>query len=83
MDLNLNNLTFVIVTYNSEEVIDNCLKSLPKEASKIIIENSKNIETKNYLEKNYDNIKVFCLKMKEWEHLTIKELIKAILNLFL
>jgi len=59
MDLNLNNLTFVIVTYNSEEVIDNCLKSLPKEASKIIIENSKNIETKNYLEKNYDNIKVF------------------------
>ena len=59
MDLNLNNLTFVIVTYNSEEVIDNCLKSLPKEASKIIIENSKNIETKIYLEKNYDNIKVF------------------------
>ena len=64
MDLNLNNLTFVIVTYNSEEVIDNCLKSLPKEASKIIIENSKNIETKIYLEKNYDNIKVFLSENK-------------------
>ena len=59
MDLNLNNVTFIIVTYNSEKVIDNCLDSLPKEASKIIIENSNNIETKNYLEKKYDNIKVF------------------------
>ena len=51
MDLNLNNVTFIIVTYNSEQVINNCLDSLPKEASKIIIENSNNIETKNYLEK--------------------------------
>jgi len=59
MDLNLNNVTFIIVTYNSEQVINNCLNSLPKEASKIIIENSNNIETKNYLEKKYDNIKVF------------------------
>jgi len=59
MDLNLNNVTFIIVTYNSEKVINNCLDSLPKEASKIIIENSNNIETKNYLERKYDNIKVF------------------------
>ena len=59
MDLNLNNVTFIIVTYNSEQVINNCLDSIPKEASKIIIENSNNIETKNYLEKKYDNIKVF------------------------
>ena len=51
MDLNLNNVTFIIVTYNSEQVINNCLDSIPKEASKIIIENSNNIETKNYLEK--------------------------------
>ena len=50
MDLNLNNVTFIIVTYNSEQVINNCLDSLPKEASKIIIENSNNIETKNYLD---------------------------------
>jgi len=58
MDLNLNNITFIIVTYNSEEVINNCLDSIPKEAAKIIIENSKNIETKKYLENKYDNIKV-------------------------
>ena len=62
MNLNLNNITFVIVTYNSEQVINECLDSLPKEASKIIIENSNNIETKNYLEKKYDNIKVFLSK---------------------
>ena len=59
MDLNLNNVTFIIVTYHSEQVVNNCLDSIPKEASKIIIENSNNIETKNYLEKKYDNIKVF------------------------
>ena len=58
MDLNLNNITFIIVTYKSEEVIKNCLDSLPKEAHKIIIENSNNIETKKFLENNYDNIKV-------------------------
>ena len=59
MNLNLNNVTFIIVTYNSEQVINNCLDSIPKEAPKIIIENSNNIETKNYLEKKYDNIKVY------------------------
>ena len=59
MILNLNDVTFIIVTYNSEQVINKCLDSLPKESSKIIIENSNNIETKNYLEKKYDNIKVF------------------------
>jgi len=58
MDLNLNNITFIIVTYKSEDVIKNCLDSLPKEAHKIIIENSNNIETKKFLENNYDNIKV-------------------------
>tara|TARA_B100000959_G_scaffold241635_1_gene263638 strand:+ start:914 stop:1768 length:855 start_codon:yes stop_codon:yes gene_type:complete len=58
MDLNLNNVTFIIVTYNSEEVINNCLDSIPREVPKIVIENSKNIETKKYLENKYDNIKV-------------------------
>ena len=48
MKLNLNEITFVIVTYKSESIIDECLKTLPKECKKIIVENSSNIN----LEKN-------------------------------
>ena len=58
MNLNLKDITFVIVTYKSEEVINTCLNSLPKQSQKIIIENSKNINLANYLKKNYDNIEV-------------------------
>ena len=58
MKLNLNNITFIIVCFKSENVIYNCLNSLPKECKKIVIENSKNIKLKNDLETNYDNIEV-------------------------
>ena len=58
MKLNLNNITFIIVCFKSENVIYNCLNSLPKKCKKIVIENSKNIKLKNDLETNYDNIEV-------------------------
>ena len=64
MDLNLEKITFIIVTYNSENVIKNCLNSLPTKASKIIIENSSNKELKKDLENNYDNIKVILSENK-------------------
>ena len=43
MNLNLNEITFVIVTYKSESIIQDCLNTLPSESKKIIIENSNNI----------------------------------------
>ncbi len=58
MDLNLRNITFVIVTFKSDKIIDGCLKSLPKESNKIVIENSKNLNLKKELETKYDNIEV-------------------------
>ena len=58
MNLNLENITFIIVTFNSEKVIYDCIDSLPKDSNKIIIENSKNINLKNDLELKYDNIEV-------------------------
>ena len=64
MDLNLEKITFIIVTYNSDNVIKDCLNSLPKKASKIIIENSFNEELKKDLENNYDNIKVILSENK-------------------
>ncbi len=59
MDLNLENITFVIVTYKSEKVIYDCLNSLPKQSYKIIIENSENLNLKKDLESKYENINVF------------------------
>ena len=40
MTLSLNNLTFIIVTFKSDHIINECIKSLPKDSNIIIIENS-------------------------------------------
>ena len=58
MEFTSNNLTFVIVTFNSRNVIYNCLNSLPKNFQKLIIENSSDEELKKELEQNYDKTKV-------------------------
>ena len=58
MKLNLDDITFIIVTYKSENIIQNCLNSLPKNSKKIIIENSNNINLEKDLKSKYDNIEV-------------------------
>ncbi len=58
MEFTSNNLTFVIVTFNSRKVIFDCLNSLPKDFHKLIIENSSDAELKKELEQNYDKTKV-------------------------
>ena len=58
MEFTSNNLTFVIVTFNSRKVIYDCLNSLPKDFHKLIIENSSDAELKKELEQNYDKTKV-------------------------
>ena len=58
MELNLNNITFIIVSFKSEKIIDDCLKSLPKNSKVIVIENSNNYNLKKSLELKYDNIEV-------------------------
>ena len=58
MTLSLNNLTFIIVTFKSNHIIDECIESLPKNSNIIIIENSNNIELKKKLEAKYSDINV-------------------------
>ena len=58
MEFTSNNLTFVIVTFNSRKVIYDCLNSLPKDFHKLIIENSSDEELKKELEQNYVNTRV-------------------------
>ena len=62
MKLNLNQITFIIVTYRSDKIIHNCLRSLPKESKKIIVENSGNINLEKELKSKYDNIEVILSK---------------------
>jgi N-acetylglucosaminyl-diphospho-decaprenol L-rhamnosyltransferase len=59
MTLNLNNLTFIIVTFKSEHIIDECINSLPQNSKIIIIENSNDQKFKKALEDKYPEIKVF------------------------
>ena len=58
MEFTTNNLTFVIITFNSRKVIYDCLNSLPKNFNKLIIENSSDEELKKELEQNYDKTEV-------------------------
>ncbi len=62
MKLNSDDITFIIVTYQSEHIIKNCLDSLPGDSKKIIIENSNNINLKRELKSKYDNIEVILSK---------------------
>ncbi len=62
MEFTSNNLTFVIVTFNSRKVIYNCLNSLPKDFHKLIIENSSDEKLKKELEQNYDKTEVVLSK---------------------
>ena len=62
MKLDLNDITFIIVTYQSENIIKNCLDSLPKVSKKIIVENSNSINLEKDLRAKYDNIEVIFSK---------------------
>ena len=58
MNLDLKDITFIIVSYKSKKVIFNCINSLPQNAKIIVIENSYDKELKKELETKYDNIEV-------------------------
>ena len=52
------NITFVIVSFKSDNVIEKCVKSISSNSKIIVVENSKNIFIKNYLEKKFSNVQV-------------------------
>jgi len=62
MTLSLHNLTFIIVTFKSEHIIHECIKSLPKNSKIIIIENSNDETFKQNLLNKYPKIKIIVQK---------------------
>jgi hypothetical protein len=52
-------ITFVIVSYRSIDIIENCIRSINSNIKIIIIENSNDAKLKDYLEKKYSNVELF------------------------
>ncbi len=57
MTISRQNLSIIIVTFKSEKVIHQCLKSIPEEIQVIIVENSNDQNFKKIIEKNYKNVR--------------------------
>ena len=57
MSISRQNLSVVIVSYISEEVIYNCIESIPKDIKILVVDNSGNKEFKLSLEEKYGNAK--------------------------
>jgi len=62
MSISRQNLTIVIVTLKSENIIDQCLGSIDKNIPIIVVENSNNQKFKNKLESKYQNLKCILAK---------------------
>ena len=58
MVINYKDITIVLVAYKSNFKIEKNFKKIDKKVKILIIENSNNKKTKEYFEKNYENIKV-------------------------
>jgi len=52
------NITFVIVSFRSDNVIQKCIESISSNCKIIVVENSKNISIKKQLEKKFSNVQV-------------------------
>ncbi|MBD1149940.1 glycosyltransferase [Pelagibacterales bacterium SAG-MED29] len=59
MQITKENLTIIIVTIKSQNIIDDCLKSIDPSIKKIIVENSSDREFVEYLKKKYENIECY------------------------
>ena len=57
--MSISDITIVITTFRSEEIIKKCLKSIDKRCQVILIENSKNLDFKKNIEEEFNNVKCF------------------------
>ncbi len=63
MSITRQNLSVIIVSYKSENVIENCINSIDPEIEIIVIDNSSNKEMKKKVEAKYQNVR--CILSKE------------------
>ncbi len=56
MSISRQNLSAIIVTFNSDKVIYDCIDSIPNEIKIIVVDNSNDNEFKEKIEKKYNNV---------------------------
>ena len=56
MSISRQNLSIVIVTFKSEMVVHDCIKSIEEDLKIIVVENSNNLQFKEELERTYKNV---------------------------
>ena len=61
MQITKENLTIVIVTIKSQNIIEKCLDSIDPQINKIIVENSSDNNFKNSIENKYQNLKCYVV----------------------
>ncbi len=61
MSISRQNLSVVIVSFYSHNVIDDCIKSIPKDIKIIVVENSGDKYFKEKIEKTYKNVECILL----------------------
>ena len=59
MQITKENLTIIIVTIKSQNIIDDCLESIDPDIKKIIVENSSDQKFVKYLKEKYKNIECY------------------------
>ena len=57
--MSIKDITIVITSFKSDEIIRNCLNSIDNQCEIILVENSNNIDFKTNLEKDFKNVKCF------------------------
>ena len=63
MSISRQNLSIVIVAFMSEDVIHNCIQSVPEEINIIVVDNSGDKKFKENIEKKYKNVE--CILSSE------------------
>ena len=63
MSISRQNLSVLIVSFFSNDVIHNCIQSIPKDLKIIVVDNSGSIEFKKHIEEKYKNVS--CLLSPE------------------
>ena len=56
MTISRQNLSIVVVTFKSENVIHDCIKSIPSDIDILVVDNSSNNKFKENIEKTYQNV---------------------------
>jgi len=56
------NITFIVVSFRSGHIIEQCIRSINPSIKIIVVENSDNIHFKDYLENKFSNVEVIIAK---------------------